>query len=238
MTVKFIQMSQEPWDIFLLHFYRWDTEPHQDQIATTDSVVSNLPCLFFAGGTPPPHICLCLSGSQAPRPSCISYWKPHIFSLTARQQSRGCPVPSSRGKCSGQRAADAQSQGHVPLKCWAGEKTLFPCCLWPGRMWLNVEGSVTGGCGRQSWQMKGHCRGWPWHFVLTFYIICLWIWDFLGGWGVGDKLVWISSSKVRVKLRNRLTVFRGEVAHLARTRAWMGGSWYSRLVLWVEVMFS
>ena len=101
------------------------------------NIVSNLPCLLCRPVSPPPPLLACVWAALGPQPSCDSGWKPHISSLTVRQQSRECPVPSSLGKSGWWRAADAQSQGHVPLKCWAGEKPLSPCCLWPGRgVWM------------------------------------------------------------------------------------------------------
>ena len=121
----------------MFHFCRWETEAHRGQIEIMGNIVSNLPCLLCRPVSPPPPLLACVWAALGPQPSCDSGWKPHISSLTVRQQSRECPVPSSLGKSGWWRAADAQSQGHVPLKCWAGEKPLSPCCLWPGRgVWM------------------------------------------------------------------------------------------------------
>nr|XP_023505753.1 SUMO-activating enzyme subunit 1 isoform X1 [Equus caballus] len=73
---------------------------HRDQTATVDNIVSNLPCLFSADPhLPTPGVRQCLQAlGPGPRPSCSTCLKPHIFPPPGRQQSRGCPVPSSLGR--------------------------------------------------------------------------------------------------------------------------------------------
>lgn len=97
-------------------------------------IVNHLPCFYFAGHVPCPHFQhLPMSCWQAPVPAAVIVRASHLFS-DCQIAVTGMSCAIFPLKCDWQRAADAQIQGHVPLKCWVGEKTLFPCCLWPGRV--------------------------------------------------------------------------------------------------------